>query len=235
MPKSAAFRSDLLGLFFNGVPIDGIADPVGTTLVVAAHTADPGEAGTQLTSEADYEGYARVVTQRTTANWANGTPTVMRPSTPILWPACTGGPGNTLTHYSVGIPGTDKIMYSGSLGSSSLLILPGMVPVLNIGGTAITEGGLIADARGGQCFCTSTVTGAGTSFFTEFVASMGVAQAGVSYMAAVGTTSGLAADVGVGMATGTSSVVSLGPVLSVGSPDNVVVVMAMGETVYTFD
>jgi hypothetical protein len=43
---------------------------IATGLVcISLHTADPGEAGDQTTSEATYKSYARVSVARTTAGW----------------------------------------------------------------------------------------------------------------------------------------------------------------------
>ena len=43
-----------------------------TVLWVSLHTADPGNAGNQTTSEAAYTGYARIATQRTASSGYGG-------------------------------------------------------------------------------------------------------------------------------------------------------------------
>lgn len=73
MSKSNTFENDLLKLIFNATPIAGLADnaassPV-TNLYMALHTADPGEAGNQTTSEISYTGYTRLAVLRTGAGW----------------------------------------------------------------------------------------------------------------------------------------------------------------------
>jgi len=60
MSKGNTFESDILKLFFNATAIADLAqdDTTGpaTTITVALHTADPGEAGDQTTNETAYTG-----------------------------------------------------------------------------------------------------------------------------------------------------------------------------------
>jgi hypothetical protein len=67
MSASNAFETDILLLVFNNTDIANIGDAAGLqnsvaagSLYVALHTADPGEAGNQSTSETTYTGYARL-------------------------------------------------------------------------------------------------------------------------------------------------------------------------------
>ena len=57
---SNAFANDLLKLIFNATSISNLADNAGssplTNLYIALHTADPGAAGNQSTSEVNYTG-----------------------------------------------------------------------------------------------------------------------------------------------------------------------------------
>ena len=73
MSKGNTFENDLLKLIFNGTAIGNIADNAGTgpltNLYVALHTANPGEAGAQNTSECAYTGYARVAVARSGSGW----------------------------------------------------------------------------------------------------------------------------------------------------------------------
>ena len=73
MSKSNTFETDILALLFNATPIANVADNAATSpltsLFVALHTADPGEAGVQNTTEAAYTGYARVAVARTSGGW----------------------------------------------------------------------------------------------------------------------------------------------------------------------
>jgi len=68
---------------------------------VALHTADPGEAGSQVTSEIAYTGYARVAITRDIAGFLvadnNGTNVDT-----VLFPKMTGGAGGTATWLTIG-------------------------------------------------------------------------------------------------------------------------------------
>ena len=105
MSKSNVFENDLLKLIFNATPIAGLADnaassPV-TSLFLALHTADPGEAGAQTTSEISYTGYTRLAVLRTTGGWTV-TGNSVSPVADVLFPEMTGGAGGTATHASIG-------------------------------------------------------------------------------------------------------------------------------------
>ena len=71
MSKGNTFESDWLKLVFNKVSITGIATAATgvANLYVGLHTADPGEAGTQATSQVAYAPYARIAKARTTGVW----------------------------------------------------------------------------------------------------------------------------------------------------------------------
>lgn len=140
--KSAAFESDLLKLIFNGTPIANLADNAAasplTNLYVAAHTADPTDAGTQSSSEANYTGYARVAVARTSGGWTV-TGSSVSPAAAISFPACTAGT-NTITHWSVGVAssGATKILYSGTV-TPNISVSNGVTPQFTTA-TAVTEG-----------------------------------------------------------------------------------------------
>jgi hypothetical protein len=141
MSKSDTFENDWLKLVFNATAIANIADNAATApltnLFVAAHTADPGEAGTQATSEATYTSYARVSVARTSGGWTV-TANSVSPAATISFPACTGGT-NTLTHFSVGAAtsGASKILYSGTI-TPNISVSTGVTPQLTTAST-ITE------------------------------------------------------------------------------------------------
>src|SRR4051794_26930841 len=73
MSKGDTFENDLLKLIFNATAIANIADNAAasplTNLYVSLHTADPGEGGSQTTSECNYTGYARQAVARTTGGF----------------------------------------------------------------------------------------------------------------------------------------------------------------------
>jgi hypothetical protein len=140
MSKSDTFENDFLKLIFNGTAIANTADNSAaplTNLYVALHTADPGETGTQSTSEAAYTSYARVAVARTTGGWTV-TGNSVSPVANIDFPACTGGTA-TITYWSVGVAtsGATKILYSGAV-SPSISVSTGVTPRLSTAST-ITE------------------------------------------------------------------------------------------------
>jgi hypothetical protein len=141
MSKSNTFENDLLALIFNATAIGNLADNAAssplTQLFVALHSADPGEAGVQNTSEISYTGYGRVGVNRNSGGWTV-TGNSVSPVADITFGACTAGSA-TATHASVGVAssGATKILYKGAL-SSSIVISSGITPVVAAGST-ITE------------------------------------------------------------------------------------------------
>lgn len=73
MSKGNNLETDILALIFNATTIPELAEndttSPATNITVALHTADPGEAGNQTTSETAYTGYARVNVARTSGGW----------------------------------------------------------------------------------------------------------------------------------------------------------------------
>jgi hypothetical protein len=143
MSKGNTFENDLLRLIFNAVAIGNIADNAATSpltsLFVSLHTADPGEAGTQTTSEISYTGYARVAVARTTGGWTV-TANSVSPFAAITFGAMTGGTGGTATHAAVGTAstGTGKILYKGALSPTISVFTGGPAPSIGVTST-ITE------------------------------------------------------------------------------------------------
>lgn len=142
MSKSNTFENDLLKLIFNAVAIANLADNAAgaplTALYVALHTADPGEAGGQSTSEIAYTGYARKSVTRSGIGWTV-TANSVSPAADIEFPEMAGGAGGTATHASVGtdLAGVGKILYRGALTPTILCAL-GVTPRIRTTST-ITE------------------------------------------------------------------------------------------------
>jgi len=148
MSKGNTFETDLLALILNATPIANIADNAAssplTNLFISLHTADPGEAGDQTTSEATYTGYARVSIAR-----SNGSPAwtvssiggvgTAKNTGAVNFAACTGG-SNTITHAAVGTltSGTGKLLYSGAL-TASLAVSNGITPSFAANQIVLTE------------------------------------------------------------------------------------------------
>lgn len=147
MGLSDAAESDLLKILFQNVNWANLGDATGVrgsttagSLYVALHTADPGEGGTQATSEATYTSYARVAVARSGAGWTvSGTaPTQVANAGVVTFPACTGG-SNTLTYFSVGVAsgGATEIVVSGAL-TAPITVTSGVTPSFAIGALAVT-------------------------------------------------------------------------------------------------
>lgn len=85
---------------------------------IALHTADPGEAGTAITSECAFGSYARAsVTASTGFSAASGGSTSN--TGVISFPECTSG-SESVTHVSIVTTsaGAGQILYSGALTAS---------------------------------------------------------------------------------------------------------------------
>lgn len=142
MGKSTATSNSVLNLIFSATAWANIADNAAsspaTNLYVALHTADPGAAGTQSTSEVTYTSYARVAVARSGSGWTTSTVASVSPQAAITFPAGTGGSG-TATYASIGMlsSGAGIILYSGPI-SPSIVTGDGVTPQLSTAST-ITE------------------------------------------------------------------------------------------------
>lgn len=119
MSISNTTESAILQLIFNATTwanyaINATSSPQ-TNIAVALHTADPGEAGTQSTSETGYTLYARVSVLRTSGGWTETSGSVS-PVANIDFPAGSGGP-DTVTYFSTGKTGggATDILWSGTV------------------------------------------------------------------------------------------------------------------------
>jgi hypothetical protein len=105
MSLSDVFENAALNLIYRAVAWANVADNAATSPITntyaALHTADPGDAGTQATSEATYTSYARTAVARTTGGWGAASGGSVSPAATIAFPAGTGGSG-TVTHFSQG-------------------------------------------------------------------------------------------------------------------------------------
>lgn len=141
MSKGDTFENDLLKLIFTATAIANLAQdgasPV-TSLYVALHTADPGEAGDQTTNEIAYNTYARIAVSRNAAGWTVTNNNAINAAA-ITFPTCNSGSG-TASHFSVGMNATSasKILYSGAL-TANLAISAGITPAFNAGNLTCSE------------------------------------------------------------------------------------------------
>lgn len=113
--KGNTFENDVVLLTFNGTAYSWNAN---TDLYVALHTGDPGEAGSQTTSECAFGSYARVTVARSGAGFTVSGDTASNTAT-ISFPECTSG-SETVTHVSIGTAssGAGQILYKGALTAS---------------------------------------------------------------------------------------------------------------------
>jgi hypothetical protein len=132
-------ENNLLKLLFQNTAWAGIGDVSGLqpsatagSLYVSLHTADPGDAGDQTTSEADYTGYARVAVARSSGGWTISDNEVSNTAT-VQFGECTAGT-NVITHFAVGkaSSSTGEILFSGAL-SASRTVSSGITPLFNAG------------------------------------------------------------------------------------------------------
>jgi hypothetical protein len=134
MSFSNATETALWQLLFQNANFANVGDATGLrqstaagNFWVALHTADPGEAGDQTTSECNYTGYGRIAVARSAAGWAVSTNQVSNNGV-ITFNQCTNGT-NTVTSFSVGQNGSaaSVIIVSGNL-TSNLAVSAGITP-----------------------------------------------------------------------------------------------------------
>lgn len=196
MSKSNTSENSILALIYNATAWANLADNAAsaprTTIYVRLHTADPGEAGTGTTNEANYTSYAPVAVNRNSGGWTVATNTVVNAGA-VTFPACTGG-SNSITHFSTtDTTGASTILHSGAIGpitgvygytvtAADVITTPGYSPVnddrvsiytvegsasvLGAGGTQGTVYFVIS-ASGETCSLSLTSGGAAINFTTS--------------------------------------------------------------------
>lgn len=151
MSMTNACESDFLTLLFTNVAWANVGDASGVqpsatagSLYVSLHTADPGETGTQTTSEIAYTSYARIAVARSGAGWTISAtaPTQAANTSTITFPACTGSSG-TATYFGIGTALTTAghLLYSGAITTpgAGLAISTGITPQFAAGACVITQ------------------------------------------------------------------------------------------------
>jgi len=142
--KTDSWEAALLDLLFLNTNAANIGDATGLrgsttagSLFVSLHTADPGETGTQSTSEVAYTGYARVGVARSGSGFTR-TGNSISPAANIDFGACTGGTA-TATHFGIGTAssGAGTLLYYGPI-TPSISISNGVTPRLTTAST-VTE------------------------------------------------------------------------------------------------
>lgn len=134
MSMSNTTENDVLKMRLQGT------DPAwraSATAWVALYTADPGEAGTAITSEATYGAYARVSITKASA-WTDSGSSFANAAL-IQFPQCTSGT-NAITHFAIvtTASGAGQIIDSGAL-TATLNVAAGIQPQFAAGTLVITQ------------------------------------------------------------------------------------------------
>lgn len=126
MSATNVFETACLALYFQNTDHANVGDAAGLqnsaaagNFYVSLHTADPGEAGTQATSETAYTGYARLAVARSGAGWTVAGNSASNAAV-LTFGICTAAPGTPLTHFSIGsdVSGVGNSFFNGPLGAS---------------------------------------------------------------------------------------------------------------------
>ena len=144
MSATNAFETAILNLVFANANAANIGDATGLrgsttagSFFISLHTADPGETGSQTTSEATYTGYARIAVARSGSGWTvSGNSATNAAIT--TFGACTGGT-NTITHFGIGsdLSGTGNLFFKGAL-TASLAVSSGVTPNFPVSSLTVT-------------------------------------------------------------------------------------------------
>lgn len=167
MGKGNTFAGELLAHLYNNTALALIGDASGLqpsatagSVYLSLHTADPGAAGNQTTSECAWTSYARVAVARSGAGFTQSSQQVVN-AADINFPACTGGT-ETATHWALGTAssGTGKILHSGPLASGSKLFTATTADTLTVPGNAfIVDDRVVAYAVPGVSLPTGLTAG----------------------------------------------------------------------------
>ena len=139
-----AAETSLLQLIFQAVTWNNIAEndstSPATNFYVSLHTGNPGETGSQTTSETAYGSYARQTVARTTAGWTVSGNTVDNAAA-ITFPEATSGP-STITYWGVGLSltGAGTLLAYGTIDTptAGLVVNTGVQPQFATGTLDIT-------------------------------------------------------------------------------------------------
>jgi hypothetical protein len=144
MSATDVLENGILSLLFENANYANVGDATGlrgsTTagvFYISLHTADPGETGTQTTSESAYTNYARISVARSTAGWTV-TAGVADNDAAITFASC-GATGSTITNVGIGsdASGTGNLFLTGT---ASLVVSSGITPQFAAGALDISLG-----------------------------------------------------------------------------------------------
>lgn len=132
-------ENGFLSLIFENTNYASIGDATGLrgsstagSFFISLHTANPGETGTQTTSESAYTNYARQAVARSTAGWTVASGNVDNDAA-ITFPAC-GATGSSITSFGIGTDssGAGNLIFKGD-DTATLAVSSGITPSYAIG------------------------------------------------------------------------------------------------------
>lgn len=139
MSATNTLEAAMVALFFNGTTADGIAENDSTTPYtqywISLHTANPGETGSQNTSEVAYTGYGRIAVDRDSSGFTCSGNTATN-AEQLTYGKCTASPGTDITYVGLG---TDE---TGAGTLLNYLALDNPI-VMAVGATPIFEAGAL--------------------------------------------------------------------------------------------
>jgi hypothetical protein len=139
MSISDTTETAIMALVFNATAWANYADNAATTpqtqISWALHTADPGDAGTQTTSESAYGSYARINVNRNSGGHTV-TGGSVSPVANVDFPSSTGS-GTTIGFFSTGKTGggATAILWSGTVSPTIAVPGSGIIPRLTTAST----------------------------------------------------------------------------------------------------
>ena len=147
MSASNTFEAGCLALFFQNANYANVGDATGArgstvagSFYISLHTADPGEAGTAVTSESAYTGYARVAVARSSGGFTISGATQVANAATVTFPVC-GATGSTVTYFGIcaTASGAGELYFSGALTApASLAVATGITPSFAAGALVVT-------------------------------------------------------------------------------------------------
>ena len=146
--KLTTIRNDLQRLIYNATAIGNLADNAATSpltnIQYALHTAWPGLAGDQTTSEISYTGYARVAVARTSGGHTV-TGNSVSPVAAVTFGQMTAGTGGTATHATSGFAASgaskviDCFVLGSRLGPFSAVVSGNAITIPGLTGVAVND------------------------------------------------------------------------------------------------
>ena len=141
--KGNTFEDGILSLVFTNAALANVGDASGLQPSSAAgnisaslHTADPGETGSQTTSEAAYTNYARQSIARSTSGWTVSSG-VCTNDNDITWPQAGASGGATMTH--VGLGGQSNLILYRADMTPTIAVANGIQPKVPAGQLSVAE------------------------------------------------------------------------------------------------